>query len=284
MRIRLTHQIAFALAALFVIGLCFSDADAQQRRRRRTSRRITNPVVTPRTTQPDTTTNTTTTDPQIISTADDAANSQGGDQTSTRRGRRSRIPTTESDQETMRRTVDRLSTQVTQLTDKISQMEQQQRTLVDLERLSRAEARAEGFRKQLIEVQEKEANLQAQMDRIDSDLRPENIERSVATYGSTRPEDVRADRKRQLENERARIQSQLALLTSSRVRLEAAVATADAEVDTLRARLDAPPAGTTAPNVTTSTETGGTTPTPQPTTPATGPSTNTDASPSGTPQ
>lgn len=286
MRIRLTHHIALALAVLFVIGLCFSDADAQQRRRRRTSRRITNPVVTSRTPQPGTTTNTTntttTTDPQIISTADDPANSQGGDQTGSRRNRRSRTVATESDQEAMRRTVDKLSTQVTQLTDKIGQMEQQQRTLVDLERLSRAEARAEAFRKQLIEVQEKEANLQAQMDKIDSDLRPENIERSVATYGSTRPEDVRADRKRQLENERARIQSQLALLTTSRVRLEAAVASSDLEVDTLRARLDATATTTAAPNATTSVETG-TTPTPQPTTPTPGASTNTDGSPTGTP-
>jgi IMP dehydrogenase/GMP reductase len=283
MRVRLVHRIAFILVATFMIGLCFVEADAQQqRRRRRTSRRVTNPVVsnTP-TTQPNTTTtntNTTTADPRIISTADDPANSQSGDQT--RRTRRTRAAT--DDPDSMRRTVDKLSTEVTRLTDKIGQMEQQQRTLVDLERLSRAEQRAENFRKQLLDVSTKQADLEARRDQIDSDLRPENIERVASANGSTRPEDVRAERRRQLENERARVQAQLDLMAQSRARLEAAVASADAEVDALRTRLDAPPA-TGAPTLNTNVETGAT-PTPQPTTPAPGPSTNTDSGSYGTPR
>jgi chromosome segregation ATPase len=162
-------------------------------------------------------------------------------------------------------------------------MEQQQRTLVDLERLSRAEQRAENLRKQLLDVTTKQADLEARRDQIDSDLRPENIERSVATYGSTRPEDVRAERRRQLENERNRVQSQLDLMASSRARLEAGVAAADLEVDTLRARIDtmAAAAGTSNANTNGQTET---TPTPRPTTPAPGPSTDTDAAPSVTPR
>jgi regulator of replication initiation timing len=281
--IQIDRRIALVLVALFVVGLCFIDASAQQRRRRRQSRRLTNPVVSTRTTtQPGTTTTTTTTnttaDPRIISTAD--ANDQG-DQPNTRRTRRTRTTTLDEDHDAMRRTVDNLSNKVGQLTDEISQMKQQQRTLVDLDRLTRAEQRAESLRKQLFEVQEKEANLQARLDQVESDLRPENIERSAATYGSTRPEDVRADRRRQLENERTRIQSQLTLLGTSRARLEAAVASADAEVDTLRARLDAPSAAATTTTTTTGTET---TPQPQPTTPAHGPTTDTDNSPSSTPR
>jgi chromosome segregation ATPase len=267
-----------------MIGLCFMDADAQQRRRRRPSRRVTNPVAsnTSTTTQPNTTTNTntntSTADPRIISTVDDPANN---DQTNARRSRRTRPAT--DDQDSMRRTVDKLSTQVTQLTDKIGQMEQQQRTLVDLERLTRAEQRAENLRKQLLDVSTKQADLEARRDQIDSDMRPENIERVASANGSTRPEDVRADRRRQLENEKARVQAQLDLMAQSRVRLEAAVATADAEVDTLRARLDAPLV-TGAPNTNTNVETGAATPTPQPTTPAPGPSTDTDSTTSGTPR
>lgn len=281
MRVQIVHRITFILVAIFIVGLCFVEADAQQRRRRRPSRRVTNPVAnTTPTTQPSTTTttntNTSTADPRIISTADDPANNQNGDQT--RRTRRTR-PATE-DPDSMRRTVDRLSTQVTQLSDKIGQMEQQQRTLVDLERLSRAEQRAENFRKQLLDVSTKQADLEARRDQIDSDLRPENIERVASANGSTRPEDVRAERRRQLENERARVQSQLDLMAQSRIRLESAVASADTEVDTLRARLDAPPAGTSNTNV----ETGSATPTPQPTTPAPGPSTDTDNPTSGTPR
>jgi DNA repair exonuclease SbcCD ATPase subunit len=158
----------------------------------------------------------------------------------TRRTSRSRNTTgPASEQETTQRTVNRLSRQVEKLTDKISQIEGQQRTLVDLERLSRAEQRAEGFRAQLRDVQAKEADLQAKLEQIEFDLKPENIERSGSFYGTTRPEDVRDARRRHLENERTRIQSQLNLMQTSRVRLEAAIALADTEVERLRARLDA---------------------------------------------
>jgi chromosome segregation ATPase len=138
----------------------------------------------------------------------------------------------------MRSTVDKLSTQVTKLSDKLTQMEQQQRTLVDLERLSRAEQRAEVFRAQLREVQEKESNLTGRMEQIDYELRPDSIERSVAVNGSTRPEEAREARRRALESEKTRTRSQLDALQSSRQRLESAIVTADTEVDKLRKRLD----------------------------------------------
>ena len=49
---------------------------------------------------------------------------------------------------------------------------------------------------------------------------------------------ARDTRRRQLENEKGRLQAQLSILESSRVRLEQAIATADSEVDLLRARLN----------------------------------------------
>jgi chromosome segregation ATPase len=117
-------------------------------------------------------------------------------------------------------------------------MEEQQRTLVDMERLSRAETRAENMRAQLRDVQAKEADLQARLEQVEYDLKPENIERATQTFGSTRPEEVRAARQRQLENERTRIQSQLQLMAQSRARLETAIANADAEADAIRARME----------------------------------------------
>jgi chromosome segregation ATPase len=117
-------------------------------------------------------------------------------------------------------------------------MEEQQRTLVDLERLSRAEQRAEGLRAQLRDVQMKEADLQARADQLEFDLKPENIERMTANSGSTRPEEVRDARRRALENERARVRSQLELMSQSRTRLESAIATADTEADRIRQRLE----------------------------------------------
>ena len=76
------------------------------------------------------------------------------------------------------------------------------------------------------------------MEQVDFDLKPENIERSVAAYGSTRPEEARDARKRALENEKNRTQSQLDLMQTSRQRLESAIASADAEVERLRKRVD----------------------------------------------
>lgn len=248
MRTRFMRQTTLTLLTLLLIGLCFFEASAQTTRNKR-SRRVTNPrptatapVAQPTPLPP----STTNSDARIISTAadDPATDDELDDEpppVTTRRTTRGRNTTTatEGEQENTRRTVNRLSRQVDKLTDKINQIEGQQRTLVDLERLSRAEQRAEAFRAQLRDVQAKEADLQARMEQIDYDIRPENIERSTSIIGTTRPDEMRDVRRRQLESERSRVQSQLNLLSTSRLRLESAIALADTEVDRLRARLDA---------------------------------------------
>jgi hypothetical protein len=88
---------------------------------------------------------------------------------------------------------------------------------------------AEALRAQLSEVQAKEAELQVREQQLDEDLRPENIERALAGVGSTHPEELREQRRRLLESEKARVHAQLDLLAQSRTRLEAAIAAADAE-------------------------------------------------------
>lgn len=95
------------------------------------------------------------------------------------------------------------------------------------DRKSSAEA-ADDLRTQLNEVQAKEAELQARVKQLEEDLKPENIERYFAGVGSTRPEDLRALRKSQLEREKSSIQRQLELLAQRRARLESAVLKADA--------------------------------------------------------
>jgi chromosome segregation ATPase len=232
------HRL-FVLVVLLAVGLCFTEASAQRRNRR--SRRVTNPVTSsPATT---TTTTTTTEDPTIISTADDQAGggSTTGSSTARTSTRSGSNPSLEEEHDSMRNRMNRLSRQVTTLTEKLTKMEEQQRTLVDLERLSRAEQRAEGLRAQLRDVMTKEADLQARADQLEFDLKPENIERQTANSGSTRPEEVRDARRRALENERARVRSQLELMTQSRNRLETAIATADSEAERIRQRLDETP-------------------------------------------
>jgi hypothetical protein len=137
----------------------------------------------------------------------------------------------------MQETINALSNQVDRLNDKLTQMQENDRSLIDMERLTRAEQRAESLRLQQVDVESKLADLQAKLEQIEYSLKPENIERA-AGYGTTRPEDARESRRRQLESEKARTQAQIRILETSRVRLETAVATADAEVDTLRQRLE----------------------------------------------
>jgi hypothetical protein len=92
-----------------------------------------------------------------------------------------------------------------------------------------AQEKAANLRAQLLEVETKQAELQTRLQRLDEDLKPENIENALAGIGSTHPEDLRAQRRRQLEIERNGVQRQLDLLVTSHARLETAIATADAE-------------------------------------------------------
>ena len=94
---------------------------------------------------------------------------------------------------------------------------------------SNAQERAANLRAQLIEAQARQAELQTRLQRLEEDLKPENIERSLAGVGSVHPEDLREARRRQLEIEKRGVQSQLDVLAASRSRLETAIAAADAE-------------------------------------------------------
>ncbi|MGI9067706.1 MAG: hypothetical protein ACR2HX_15075 [Pyrinomonadaceae bacterium] len=81
----------------------------------------------------------------------------------------------------------------------------------------------EDLRAQLLDIQVKESELQARAQQLDEDLKPGNIERSLAGIGSTRPEEMREMRRRQLTIERERVQAQLSLLATSRERLESVI-------------------------------------------------------------
>lgn len=93
---------------------------------------------------------------------------------------------------------------------------------------SSAAESVEKLRAQLLEVQGKEEALRARVQQLDESLKPENIERSLAGVGSTRPEELRELRRRQLTIERDSVQAQLNILETSRQRLEAAILNAEA--------------------------------------------------------
>ena len=85
----------------------------------------------------------------------------------------------------------------------------------------------DNLRLQLIDVQTRQSELQARLQQLDEALKPENIERSLAGVGSTRPEELREARRKQLQIERDGVQAQLNVLETSRLRLEAAIRNAE---------------------------------------------------------
>jgi len=229
-------RLPFLTLAVFLgASILLVEATAQTTRKRRTRRAskpavvrpvITNPPITPAETLPG------SSDVEIVSTADqDLTGDEVGSNSET-----TKKPTPERD---MQQTINSLSNQVERLTDKLSEMQENDRTLLDMERLTRAEQRAEGLRAQLLENESKLADLHSRLEHVEFASKPENIERANASYGSTRPEEAREARKRQLEKEKTLLQNQIRILENGRARLETAVANADAEVDLLRRRLQA---------------------------------------------
>jgi chromosome segregation ATPase len=92
---------------------------------------------------------------------------------------------------------------------------------------SGAQQGVDSLRSQLQDVEAKQAALEARLRQLDEDMRPENIERSLRLTGSTRPEELREQRRRQLEKDRAGVQSQLDQLATSRTRLQSALSAAE---------------------------------------------------------
>jgi chromosome segregation ATPase len=231
---RISIYIKFLIAVCLVISFCLVDSNAQTRRKKRSKRAapaapkpvITNPPIAP----PDGTQTDANGDVKIISTADST-------QETAQPAQQEKKPSTPAEQEQIQQTITTLSNQVNRLNDKLSSMQEDDRYQMDMERLTRAEQRAEQLRSQLIDVQAKIADFESKLEQIEYALRPENIENSTAGYGSTRPEQAREARKKQLEGERSRVQAQLKLVENSKTRLETAVANADSEVDLLRAKL-----------------------------------------------
>jgi hypothetical protein len=115
----------------------------------------------------------------------------------------------------------------------------QKKILLGLDILSRAEQRAESLRKQLFDLIEKENDVKTKLEDAEYQSRSEVIERTVATIGSLRPEDLREQRKKSLENQRNSQRALLAQIQSSRGALEDSVTKADQLVQKLREKIEA---------------------------------------------
>ena len=241
MPVWIRNYVKVLIAACLVISFCLVEGDAQTRRKKRRTRRaapaapkpvITNPSIAP----PDgTKTPAETGDVKIIST--DEGNKEPSSEPLQGWKPKVTAPVPTEEDET-KSTIKNLTHQVNRLNDKLTQMQEDDRYQLDMERLTRAEQRAEQLRSQLMDVQAKISDFEARLEQIEFALRPENIEASTAGYGTTRPEVLRDTRRKTLESDRGRVQAQLKLAETSRSRLEVAVANADAEVDMLRAKME----------------------------------------------
>ena len=125
---------------------------------------------------------------------------------------------------------------------------------------STAAERAATLRQQVAENEDKQAELKARLQELDEAIKPENIEKSLAGVGSTKPEDLREQKRKQLEIERKRVQSQLDLLVTSRTRLDTSLARAEA--DAYRESASVGPTGNVTASSTTSPSANSTTTTP----------------------
>ncbi len=106
-----------------------------------------------------------------------------------------------------------------------------------------AAQRVDELRSQLLETQAKETELEARLRQLDEDIKPENIERSLAGIGSTKPEQLREQRRRQLTIERDGVRAQLRLLATSRERLESGIRAAEGMAYQQSAEQTTPPVG-----------------------------------------
>jgi chromosome segregation ATPase len=215
------RKLVIVVLAIVVMTSLLVDSAAQKRkrtkRRRPSAPRITNPEIY---------------QPSSVDNSNSAENSTGNSNANSN-------STQSEDPESMKRTIRTLSNQVDKLGEKLNDMQASQQSMVDLERLSRAEQRASQLRTELREVQGKKGDLEAHLEQVEYELKPENIERAVAGYGTTRPEELRAQRQKQLENDRTRTRQQIDQLAASEGRIQQAIAASDVEIDRLQKKLEA---------------------------------------------
>ena len=86
---------------------------------------------------------------------------------------------------------------------------------------------ADNIRLKLLDLQGQQEALKARAQELEEALKPQNIERSLAGVGSTKPEELRETRRRQLTIERDGVLAQLKILDTARARLETSLAEAE---------------------------------------------------------
>ncbi len=116
---------------------------------------------------------------------------------------------------------------------------QQKKLLFYLDMLTRLEQRAETFRSQLISMTEKQNGVTTKIQQVDYNLRPEVIAGVTALSGSFRPEDLRDQRKSELEIEKRNLEALQTQLEFNIATLEDNLRRADLMAESVRVAFEA---------------------------------------------
>jgi hypothetical protein len=137
----------------------------------------------------------------------------------------------------LRKNVQQLNGEIQRLKRRVAELEKDRLATTIREQLEKEEQRGEALQLHLFEIGEKEAPLQARLDQINQQLRPEALERTMAGVGSVHPEEAREEVRKRLTTEKLRLQAQLDLLKQDRVRTQASLVTTDAAIQRLKQKL-----------------------------------------------
>ena len=142
----------------------------------------------------------------------------------------------EADQ--LRKNVQQLTAEVQRLRKRVADLEKDRQVTAIQDQLTKEEQRGEVLQMRLLDIAEKEGGLQSRVEQVNEQLRPENLDATLAGVGSLRPEDAREDTRKRLSTEKQRIQTHLDLLRQDRVRTQASLASSDASIQRLRTKLN----------------------------------------------
>lgn len=115
--------------------------------------------------------------------------------------------------------------------------EKQQKLILGFEILNRAEERMQILQKFQIELVEKEATFRTRLGQIDIDLRPESIDRSTSFAGTTKPEELRDNRRQVLQAEKLSLQNVLTQIRNNLIETTNALKQTEMYVDTIRKKI-----------------------------------------------
>ncbi len=115
--------------------------------------------------------------------------------------------------------------------------EKQQKLIFGFEILNRAEQRLEILQKFQIELAEKESSARNRLGQVEQNVTPENIDRSIAFVGTTKTDELRENRRRTGESERANLQNLLSQIRRTLSQTNDELRQAETLVLTLRKKI-----------------------------------------------